>query len=99
MMKYAFAIYYKDKEGFEHLHFDEETGTYLIFRDEKEALLQLSYYKNLAEKRWRPEPMIKTEGILWWKKTYNVSPKINPIDSALGRQIYNTIDVKKVKVV
>lgn len=98
MITYGYAIYYKDKDGFDQPIADE-SGAFLIFTTENRAKEVLVDKKEKAYKQWRPDPEVITEGMLWWKKSYNVPSKISPVETALGRQIYNTIGIKKVKVV
>ncbi len=99
MNEYGYAICYKDSAGFIEPCINEQSNIFLIFTNEKKAHEIMEIEKSIAYKKWRPEPKTVTTGMLWWKKTYNITPDISPVDSALGRQIYNTIHVRKVKVV
>lgn len=99
MNEYGYAICYRDRAGFTQPLINEHSEVFLILKTEKKANEILEIEKRSAYKKWRPEPKTVTTGMLWWKKTYNVAPDVSPVESALGRQIYNTIHVRKVKVV
>lgn len=99
MNEYGYAICYKDKAGFIQAHVNEYSGVFFIFVDEAKANEIMELEKNRVYSKWRPKPKTVTTGMLWWKKTYNITPDISSVDSAIARQIYNTIHVRKVKIV
>lgn len=94
----AYALYYKDKDGFDVL-LNEVDSRVLLYTKEDVAKKSLEMQKARAYAKWRPSPITETKGMLWWKTTVQLTPKINPVESMLGRQIYTTIDIKKVKVI
>lgn len=94
----CYALYYKDKDGFDVL-LNETDSRVLLYTKEDVAKKNLEIQKARAYAKWRPEPVKHTKGMLWWKEEYYVSSKISPVEAALGRQIYTTIGIKKVKVV
>lgn len=105
-MYYGYALYYKDKEGFElpvfHRNMPEEVETVLVSSYRPMVEQWLEEHKDYLEKLLYPKPITITTGSLWWKRTNSYTPRVeqmSPEEFQTKLRMWNTIFVKRVKLV
>lgn len=98
-MFYGYALYYKDKDGYERP---------LMYRHAPSEIVFVTPYKNLADKWFdnesqalhnelNPTAYKVTRGMLWWKKEEIVRPDpLSHEEFRFKAQVYNTLFIKKV---
>ena len=101
-MYYGYALYYKDKDGFE---------LPLFHRNSSQELVVITPYKEIAQKWFddehetlknelNPKPVKVVTGFWFWKKEMNFPGRLlSNEEFKFKAQVFNTLFIKKVKLV
>lgn len=93
----GYAVYFKDKDGYDIVL--SSGGQILVFTSKEQAEESLQLEKEKAYNQFHAKNVITSKGHLFWKKTHHEYVQPNEVDLFVGKQIYTTIGIKKVKVV
>lgn len=98
-MNYGYALYYKDKEGYE-LPYIDKNEVINVFLNKGQADSYMVFKTNMIDGLIKPARTVHYTGFWIWRKEHvNVHQRVHGPELDFYKQFLNTAFIKRVKVV